>query len=503
MSIAVLEIIAENFRKFGDNTSFFTQNKAYSYTELGRAVSAAIHGIKNSTAKRDELLGIFAVDHPATYASILACWFLDKAYLPLNPGDPVARNLHILEKSGINYILDPSETTTNFDFPVEKILLHLPWQAHSETAPEIEAYRNSSADILRYLLFTSGSTGVPKGVPIDRENLDAFLGDFSEAFPDIDETDKFLQIYNLVFDGSFPSWLFPLMRGASVYTVPGGKIRFLEAYRLMKEHELTVLKMAPSTLAFLKPWFESMNLPRVKYCFLGGEALHSALVKDWQKCIPSSRIINVYGPTEATVITSVYDWTEPLNGGREAGGIVSIGKALGNNRLRIFNAEMQEAAPGESGELCISGKQLSKGYLGDEKLSREVFFEMEEKGVKRRYYRTGDRAHRDGEGFIMFEGRKDLQFQKNGYRIEAGEVESCAKEILSGINVAAIPLKGRNEINQLYLFVEDKDADVEKLNDHLAIRLPAYMLPDTIHALAEFPKTAGGKTDREALKKLV
>jgi non-ribosomal peptide synthetase component F len=349
-------------------------------------------------------------------------------------------------------------------------------------------------------MFTSGSTGKPKGVRISFANLNAFIRDFM-AYPGYAFTpaDRFLQIYDLSFDASVHCYAVPLTLGASVFTVPPDGIKYLEAYRLMRDFDLTFAKMPPSTLQYLKSYFDQIRLPLLRYCLLGGEAFPAALVEEWEKCIPNALIQNVYGPTEACINCTIYDWNAPGGSKKEHLGTGSIGKAFGSNRTLVVDTEGREATAGKEGELLVAGDQVSPGYWQRPDLDRKAFLELGPDGA--RYYRTGDLVVRDEEGDLLYLGRNDEQVQVRGYRVELGEIEMIAADFLKDSAVVAFGRQGEAGDMEILLAVESaqgKDLE-DSLKKHLSGHLPPYMLPASILVLPEFPRLVSGKTDRRAL----
>jgi len=324
--------------------------------------------------------------------------------------------------------------------------------------------------------------------------MPAFVRDFigypAYAFT---QEDRFLQIYDLSFDASVHCYTVPLALGASVYTVPPDGIKYLAAYKLMEEQKLTFVKMPPSTLSYLRPYFSSVRLPHLMYCLLGGEAFPAALAAEFEPCIPNALIQNVYGPTEITVNCLIYDWNIPGGKRKELNGIASIGRGFGSNSILID----------ESGELLVAGEQVSPGYWNNPALDERAFRLVESDGEMLTYYCTGDMVSLDDEGDVMYLGRNDEQVQVRGYRVELGEIESLARSFLGGNNVMAFGIEEHAGEMQIYLAVESASTDVEALREHMSKQLPSYMIPGKIVSIPLFPSLVSGKMDRKAIKKLL
>ncbi|MGB0882824.1 MAG: AMP-binding protein, partial [Vicingaceae bacterium] len=430
-------------------------------------------------------------DSIETYASILALWFNNLVFIPISPSNSEERNQNSLIQADVKIILTPTTNDANI---IDSKNLKLVSTINLSSEDDIEN-KNVSGNNILYTLFTSGSTGTPKGVPINLKNLNAFIPSFINIGFDLDENDKCLQIYDLSFDASVHCYVLPLFLGACIYTVPPKEVKFLYAYKLMKEQELTFVKMPPSTLSYLKPYFNKINLPQLKYTCFGGEALPENLVNDWQKCAPNTEIHNVYGPTEATINCFSYTSKTPKNNNS----IISIGKAMQGVSAIVIDEDENILSENKKGELCVAGNQITAGYLKNESKNAAAFLEI--KGEI--FYKTGDIVYYDNDGDFFYCDRKDNQVQIQGYRVELGELEHHTRDITHLNNVAAIAKTDSKGINQLYLFLENFNGSEKELKEKLAQRVPNYMLPQQIKSIAIFPKTTGGKIDRNGLKALL
>jgi len=492
-----LKKILSNFSEFADRNAFYIQGRYYTYMDLAGRVAGIQSEILNRNVNH-RYAGVVLNDDLDTYAAILAIWFSGFAFIPVNPMFPDGRNLNIIRQTGIKLVIQSSPGRIKSPILEGMELINTTdLAAPKKPFPELP---EEEPDRDLYVLFTSGSTGVPKGVRLSFRNLNAFVRDFIR-YPSYDFTpeDRFLQIYDLSFDASIHCYTVPIAVGACVYTVPQDEIKYLAAYKLMLNQRLTFVKMPPSTLSYLKPYFSSISLPDLRYCLLGGEAFPLSLAEEWKSCVPGALIQNVYGPTEATINCLIYDWNGPDNSRKSFSGIVSIGRPFGSNKALVAgeNGELI-TGPGE-GELLVGGDQVSPGYWHNDSLNQSAYLIKEVNGRKVRLYRTGDMVAVDRDGDFMFIRRKDEQVQVQGYRVELGEIEEVARQILDGINVVALGRETEPGQMVIWLLVEAVEVNNENLKKLLAGHLPAYMVPSKIVTLNEFPRLVSGKLDRRAL----
>ena len=515
MSLKMLDHLKVNFRKFPERNAFCISDQYFTYQHFEKEIRRIRQLISIQVEPDHKYVGLLTFDDLQTYASIYALWFLGKAYVALNPSNPVARNLEIVRQMGISSFLSSDgnhpavaalqsfltviDTESAKKDKIEIASVNAGLLSDQDADPKQDSLVDPEADC--YVLFTSGSTGKPKGVPISRKNLDTFVTSFIDAGYQFSEEDRFLQIYDLSFDASVHCFTVPLTVGGCVYTVPRDQIKYLYAYKLMKDKQLTFVKMPPSTLSYLQPYFASIHLPYLRYCLMGGEAFPAKLAEQWSPCVPNAQIQNVYGPTEFTINSHIFNWDTANSKKKSNHGIVSIGKCFGDSVAIVVNEKLQPLADHEKGELCLSGNQQTRGYWKDEPQTDKAFFILEEDGTKRRYYRTGDLVYRDSDGDYMFVGRLDSQVQVDGFRVELGEIEKHAIDFLEGSNLVAFANVNARNVTELFFFVESTSCKVESISDYLGKNLPAYMVPKKIITIRTFPKTAGGKINRTALKK--
>jgi len=487
----MLKTIAHNLAKHSERRAFYINEQSFTYAELAAQVSGISQALQQKKIPAQTPVGVLASDRLETYASILALWFNRLIFVPISPANPPERNQHMTQQAGFSHLL--AYETSETEGVIEAAGVNVMETKGLTNNKPVSVATDSQPDDLLYILFTSGSTGAPKGVPISRKNLEAYVSAFFSIGYDLNHEDRFLQIFDFTFDVSVQSYVLPLYLGASIYTVPQKGVRFLAALKIFQDHRITFAKLVPSTLQFYKPYFSRIQLPYLKYSLFSGEALPENITREWAECVPNAIIENHYGPTEGTIDCLYYRWSADKEVAYN--GIVSIGQGFRGMELLVVRESGDLAEPGEKGELWISGDQVTPGYWRNEEKNKAAFAEWQ----GQRFYKTGDIVFQNEEGYYLFCGRKDNQVQIQGYRVELGEVEHHVNRLL-GDKVVVETYEERGVLS-LALFIEGKSdgeegAVLQKLQKHL----PVYMLPGKIVYVEQLPRTVSGKTNRKALR---
>jgi len=489
----------ESVRRWPQKEAFCIGKDVFSYQDFAASISAIRSILKNEAGRNGQnIVAVIAWDDLYSYAAAFAIWLEGKTFLPLSPRNPATRNNEIVRQTGAELVFSAGPVPRSMLSATHVKIVDVKVLKSSKI--HIEPVERNPNDLM-YVLFTSGSTGKPKGVQITYANFNAFVKAFLDIGYSFNENDRFLQIYDLTFDASLHCYIVPLTLGASVFTVPWNEVKYMYALRLLQNHELTFAKMPPSTIAFLRPYFPSIRLEKLRYCLFGGEPLDRDLVAEWRQCVPHAMIQNVYGPTEATVNCLQYEVPSDPEKIKHFNGIVAIGKPFGKNQAFVAGKNRNAANPFQKGELCIAGPQVSPGYWKDEEKTREVFFELPSGRKKERWYATGDIVLTDKDGDFLFCGRSDGQVQVQGFRVELGEIEYHTRTYL---RAQAVALAKENYLGtqQIHLFVE-KCADPVALREFLSRKLPDYMVPSEIISVEHFPLSVSGKIDRKKLYEMI
>lgn len=491
----VIKPVISSVVTYSEKNAFCIHGKYYTYADFGRYISNIRHTIQ-TVKDTNSCWGLVANDDIETYASIFALWLEGKAYVPLNQNHPLDRCKNIIEQVEIKHILD-SSIQTKFD--EEKVLLSHTFDYRETRDLQLSSYPTES---LAYILFTSGSTGDPKGVTISRDNVGAFMQSFWLTGIKIVPEDRCLQCFDLTFDVSVQSYLVALTKGACVYTVPTNQVKYIYVANLIHNERITFGAMAPSMLRYMQPYFDEIDASSMKTTILTAEACPVLLMQEWFKYASNTEIFDFYGPTEATIYCTSYKLNRISN--KSLNGIISIGRPLANVQAIIVDEQLNCVPTGEKGELCIAGSQVTPGYWKNSLKNKDSFFIKEVNGVKMRFYHTGDICYCEEDGNIMYAGRMDYQVKIQGYRIELSEIEFHAREFLQGVNAIALAFENELNLTEIALFVEqEKGVNKEDLIQYLRDKMPAYMIPSKFFFLPIFALNSNDKVDRIQLQKML
>jgi amino acid adenylation domain-containing protein len=479
------------FKYFSGNRAFCINGKDYTYNQFFKFIAGSNLLLQQNEVGQGGVIGVVCYDSIETYAAIFAIWFSGNCFVPINPKHPLERNMQVIENTNIQFVFSgATNIETIFSVENSSVLDNSGLQSDKDLLlADVPDNHNL------YILTTSGSTGLPKFVPISIGNVEAYCEGFFMLFPELKANDCFLQTYDLTSDAAFTGYLLPLLVGACVYTIPDNQFKFLGIAKLISNKQITWVKLTPSVLTYLNPYISKLDLNHIRHVVFGGEALNLELIQRWQPVFANAGISNLYGPTETTISATVYRFSE-IGNAKSQNGIISIGKPFPRVECVIID-KLNNIIEGEAkGELCLGGGQTMAGYLNPDYNS---FLTFKFKTVCKKYYRTGDIVKRDNEGFLFFYGRLDDQLKINGYRINILEVENAIASLTKGNKVAVVAhnIKG---LARIVAFVESTEIELSALTELLYRKLPPQMIPKKIIAVSEFPLTSSGKIDKIKLR---
>lgn len=429
-------------------------------------------------------VGVLGARSEDMYAGLLAAHYAGAAVVPLNPAFPPERLRYMMTAASLDGLIADDKGLPVLA-TVADVVGDIP-VVHRPTGPALDKPLPSSPQDVAYILFTSGSSGRPKGVPVLHSNAVAYLRQVRARY-DFTSDDVFSQTYDLTFDLAMFDLFVGWGAGGTVVSVPSHV--YVSLADFVAKHGITVWFSAPTMISLVRRGrgLEPGSLPGLRWSLFCGEALLVRDASQWQEAAPNSRLENLYGPTELTISCSVHRFDPQRSPKLAVNDIVPIGPI--HPRLRYLLLGAEENSDG-IGELCVTGEQMFPGYL-DPADDTGRFVEHE----GQRWYRTGDLVrHIDGGEELAYLGRADHQVKISGYRIELAEVEWGLRR-LSGVREAvAVAAEG-----QLVAFLVGDERPVPVLMKELGSFFPRYLIPRHYRYLDELPLNANRKTDRLTL----
>jgi amino acid adenylation domain-containing protein len=490
-------------------------DRSLTYAELDAVPNQLTHLLADRGVSRGDRVGLFLDKSLESLVGIYGVLKAGAAYVPLDPGAPLTRLAYIAGNAGLRCLLTSTEKAGDWAelarAPIETLVV-LNGDVEPEAAPPgvdilgpaaLDAYRDDppvvrcSPDDLAYILYTSGSTGDPKGVMLSHLNALGFVHWAADEFQ-VSERDRLSSHAPLHFDLSVFDLYAAARAGAAVVLVPPQISIFpVELARFMRDTEISVWYSVPSilTMLVLRGKLHEVELPTLRTILFAGEVFPTKYLHELMQLLPGVRFANLYGPTETNVCT----WYEVPRFAGEPPDSIPIGKAITGVEVFAVTDDGRTAAPDEVGELYVRGPTVMHGYWGDaERTARSL--EPSEGANGHRVYRTGDLARRDADGDWLYLGRRDTQIKSRGYRIELGEIELALNLHPDVVECAVIAVPDDVVTNRIKAFVVTRDAVAEAdLVGFCLDRLPRYMVPEFFEFRDELPKSSTGKIARKAL----
>jgi D-alanine--poly(phosphoribitol) ligase subunit 1 len=499
-----------------DRPALVADERTISYGELAQLARNIAGVLRSAGARRGAYVAVLASRSVAGYAGLLGTCWIGASYMPISLAVPEKWLVDILEiakpaaiiaddtgaqllservlEVGPALVLVPDRSNAR------KLRTRQNQHVYSLSALEFVAASDEPAlvreDEIAYVMFTSGSTGAPKGVMVTVGAVHHYLLFVRGRYP-LFPDDRVAAHTDLSFDLSVHDMFLAWSVGTSLHVVPAAQT--MVPARFIKERAITAWFSVPSIIGMMKrvKALRRGSFPSLRYSLFCGEPLPLSAAHAWQEAAPNSTLDNLYGPTEATVacLLQPVGASPVVTGERE---IISIGCPIGGMEAAIVSPTSAGVflSPGERGELALAGPQLATGYFRAPELTAKRFPLI----AGKRWYLTGDLAYQDAEGRFHHLGRIDNQVKINGYRIELEEVEAHLRTICGTDLVAAVAWPvAHGSASGIVGFYVGKELTSGVLRDALARRIPLYMVPNRILAIDSLPLNSNGKVDRKSL----
>jgi amino acid adenylation domain-containing protein len=497
---SITDRFAAQVARYPEHVAVKTRNHVWSYAELNATVNRIAGAIVGSRGPSEERVALLFEHDAPMVAGMLASLQAGKTYVPLDPHHPVERLAQIVEHSESTALL-----TNNQNFSLARQLVKPGLQlinvdALSEKASTVE-FPKVEADRLAYILYTSGSTGQPKGVMQNHRNVLHYIRVYTNNLH-LSADDRLTLFSSYCFDASVMDIYGALLNGATLYPIDVRENGLAELSEQLTNEKITVYHSTPTVYRYFINSLEdnaSAVSPELRLVVLGGEKVNKSDVDSYRKLFADNCLfVNGLGPTEATVtLQNFIDKATPI-----AGESVPVGAPVENTEILLLNKAGKRTEV--FGEIAIKSRHVALGYWRNVAATTAAF-SSNGQGPAVRIYRTGDMGRRLPDGSIKFEGRKDFQIKIRGFRVELGEIESTLN-LHPSVREGVVVTQANGADTRLIAYVvpehDAKPADVHitaELRKFLRSKLPEYMVPGAYVVLQSLPLTASGKLNRRAL----
>ncbi|MGP4096447.1 non-ribosomal peptide synthetase [Nonomuraea sp. KM90] len=492
-SQCIHDLVSSAARRQGNAPAVVSEGLTLTYAELDQRANALAGELQKRDVGPEVLVGVHMPKSLAMVVGILAVLKAGGAYVPMDPAAPADR----LSDAPVRLVLSQRALAQQPMIAGAQVL-HLDGDWDLTTGqPEFVPSQPAGPDNLAYVIYTSGSTGRPKGVAVTHRSL---VGSTLARHAWYQPPQAFLLLSAMAFDSAVAGIFGTLSRGGALHLPPPGAESDLAMIgRLVQRDGIDTILTLPSLLELLLDTVAPEALATLRTVTVAGERCPPGLPAKCRSRLPSADLYNEYGPTEATVWSTVW---RASGKGLPDGGTVPIGRPVDGIRVSVVDATGALVPDGTPGELCLGGTGLARGYYARPDLTAAAFEPDPTGPPGARRYRTGDLVHRREDGDLEFLGRMDRQVKIRGYRVEPDEIEAAMQRHPSVRQAALVTSAGTGEAT-LVAFVAGPSVDLAGLRAFLGETLPTYMVPGEIREMDRLPLTPNGKVDLRALETLL
>ena len=517
MIYTLTDILTHGAQSFAEKEAFRFNSQSITYGELDRKSTQLAQLLVDSGVSKGDRVGLFMERCLETAIAVNGILKAGAAYVPMNPFVPAIRNVFILENCDINIIISSPGRITGvkqllnicdekpliLGIPSEKIETSISWENIFNT-PLIPDFKIAILpQDLAYIMYTSGSTGQPKGI-MHTHYSGLSYAKLSAGLYDIRDSDIVANHAPLYFDVSTFGYFSSLLGGATTVIVSEAHTKLPASLSsLIEKEKISIWYSVPLALTQMLQGgvLEDRDMSQLRWVLFAGEVFPAKYLKELISIWPHCQYSNIYGPAELNQCTYYH-----LDQHTIIGESIPIGKVWAETEFKILDDDQNEVAPGETGELIVRSSTMMRGYWNDPERTEKAFFkEKLSDGSEATYYRTGDLARLDDDGELHFLGRNDKQIKIRGYRIELGEIEAVIQQLKDIAEVAATIIEedGSKTLGVAVVLSPESELTKDHLLAHCKSYLPSYAIPEHIKIMETFPRTGSDKIDRFTIQQMI